>query len=200
MPGMDQPEPAGGAPAGALPLHDSARRMPAQLPTHSPAPSSVTVPLASVQAGSASMAAPTVTSGSDGFTFKVRYALGEYVVFMWQHTGYLIRRRRIGRFNTWSMMLKSTWSAAFHFVLQGRARHVYDFTIDQHGVVRTNGTGVTLVPWADVSAIRRYSRGYMMVLKRGTLPIPYRCLDVAQAAAMEVYAVRLREAARLQAR
>lgn len=184
MPGLDQPEPAGGAPAGALPLHDSARLMAAPSPALIP----MAVPLAA-----------TIAGASESLTFKVRYTLGEYIVFMWQHTGYLIRRRRIGRFNTLSMTLSSTWSAAFHFVMQGRARHEYEFTIDQHGVLRTHGSGVTLVPWSDVSAIRRYTRGYMMVLKRGTLPIPYRCLDVPQAAAMEVYAVRLREIARLQA-
>ena len=128
--------------------------------------------------------------------FKVRYALPEYVSFMWQHAGYLIRRRRIGRLATWWMLSKSTSSAAMNFVLQGRSRHMYDFQIDDHGIIRTSDTGVTLVPWADVSAIRRYSRGYMMVLKRGTLPIPFRCLSGAQAGVMDVFAAELRAAVR----
>ena len=128
--------------------------------------------------------------------FTVRYALPEYVSFMWQHAGYLIRRRRIGRLASWWMLSKSTSAAAMRFVVQGRARHVYDFTIDEHGIVRASGTGVTLVPWSDVSAIRRYSRGYMMVLKRGTLPIPFRCLDGVQAGAMDGFAVMLKAAAR----
>ena len=126
--------------------------------------------------------------------FTVRYALPEYVSFMWQHAGYLIRRRRIGRLATWWMLTKSTSAAAMHFVTQGRARHLYDFTIDEHGIIRTSGVGVTLVPWADVSAIRRYSPGYMMVLKRGTLPIPLRCLDGAQAGAMDGFAAMLKAA------
>ena len=124
--------------------------------------------------------------------FTVRYSLPEYVSFMWQHGGYLIRRRRMGRLVSLWLLFKSTSAAAMHFVTQGRARHLYDFTIDEHGIVRTNGTGVTLVPWSDVSAIRRYSRGYMLVLKRGTLPIPYRCLDGAQAGAMDALAGTLR--------
>ena len=123
--------------------------------------------------------------------FKVRYALPEYVSFMWQHAGYLIRRRRIGRLATWWMLAKSTSSAAMNFVVQGRSRHLYDFQIDDHGIIRTSSMGVTLVPWADVSAIRRYSRGYMMVLKRGTLPIPFRCLSLAQAGVMDVFAATL---------
>lgn len=128
--------------------------------------------------------------------FTVRYALPEYVSFMWQHAGYLIRRRRIGRLASWWMLFKSTSAAAMHFVIQGRSRHLYNFTIDTHGIIRTSGTGVTLVPWADVSVIRRYSRGYMMVLKRGTLPIPFRCLSGAQAGIMDVFAASLRGAAR----
>ncbi len=182
MPAMDQPEPAGGAPSGGLPHFESAHLPPVQ----------------GVQGMPVMPAMPLVAAAP--MAFKVRYTLGEYIVFMWQHCSYLIRRRRIGRWNTFWMTLKSTLSAALHFVLQGRSRHLYDFTIDDHGIVRANGIGVTLVPWCDVHSIRRYSRGYMMVLKRGTLPIPYRCLEVGHAAAMEVYAVRLREAARLQVR
>ncbi len=128
--------------------------------------------------------------------FKVRYALAEYVSFMWQHAGYLIRRRRIGRLATWWLLSKSTSAAAMHFVVQGRSRHLYDFTIDDHGIIRTSNTGVTLVPWADVSAIRRYSRGYMMVLKRGTLPIPFRCLSGAQSGTMDGFAATLKAARR----
>lgn len=133
---------------------------------------------------------------TEALHFKVRYALPEYVSFMWQHAGYLIRRRRIGRLATWWMLSKSTSAAAMNFVVQGRSRHLYDFIIDNHGIVRTSNTGVTLVPWADVSAIRRYSRGYMMVLKRGTLPIPFRCLSGAQARTMDIFAATLKTAAR----
>jgi hypothetical protein len=128
--------------------------------------------------------------------FTVRYALPEYVSFMWQHGGYLIRRRRIGRLASLWLLSRSTSAAAMHFVMQGRARHLYDFTIDAHGIIRTNGTGVTLVPWSDVSAIRRYTRGFMLVLKRGTLPLPFRCLDLAQTAAIEGFAATLKAARR----
>lgn len=131
---------------------------------------------------------------SEQLRFTVRYALPEYLSFMWQHGGYLIRRRRIGRVAGWWLLAKSTAAAGMHFVAQGRSRHLYEFTLDQHGLIRANGNGVTLVPWSDVSAIRRYTRGYMMILKRGTLPIPFRCLDLAQMAAMDAYAVTLKAA------
>ena len=126
---------------------------------------------------------------------SVRYTVVEYVSFMWQHAHYLIRRRRIQAPASWYMLLKSTWASAFHFVMQGRSRHTYKFAIDRHGIVRTGPGGVTLIGWEDVGAIRSYSRGRLMVLKRGTLPIPARCLTREQSDSLAGYAVWIREAA-----
>ncbi|MGZ8288150.1 MAG: YcxB family protein, partial [Telluria sp.] len=64
-----------------------------------------------------------------------------------------------------------------------------------HGIVRSCARGVTLIAWDDVIRIRRYRRGYLMVLKRGTLPIPYRCLGQREVAGMERYAEMLKLAA-----
>ena len=141
--------------------------------------------------------APVVTTGQAGLPvcdlhFFVRYSLGEYIGFMWQHGGYLIRRRHIRFPASLYLRLKSTLSAALHFVLLGRGRRTYEFTIDEHGIVRTSG-GVTLIDWADVTAVRTYSRGFMMVLKRGTLPIPFRCLNEAQQGAMRMLAQARRD-------
>jgi hypothetical protein len=125
--------------------------------------------------------------------FFVRYTLGEYISFMWQHGGYLIRRRRIRFPASLYLRLKSTLGAATHFILLGRGRRTYEFTIDQHGIVRTSG-GVTLIGWEDVTAVRSYTRGFMMILKRGTLPIPYRALSDAQMGAMKQLAAARRDA------
>lgn len=124
--------------------------------------------------------------------FSVRYGFWEYVGFMWQHAGYLIRRRRIAAPARWYMQLKSTWGAAFHFILQGRSRTTYQFTIDRHGIVRTGPGGVTLIAWTDVTGMRSYSRGRMLLLKRGTLPLPARCLNAAQSAGLAGYATWIR--------
>jgi hypothetical protein len=126
---------------------------------------------------------------------SVRYSLAEYISFMWQHARHLIRRRRIAAPASWYMLVKSTWSAALHFVLQRRSRYTYAFTIDQYGIVRTGPGGVTLISWNDVSAIRSYSRGRLLVLKRGTLPIPARCLDRDQSERLAGYASWVKSAA-----
>jgi hypothetical protein len=116
--------------------------------------------------------------------FAVRYRLGEYASFMWQHGRHLIRRRRVGFPAGWYLLVKSTATALLHFILLGRSRRTYEFTVDEHGIVRSSGTGVALIEWSDVEAVREYSRGPMLVLKRGTLPIPSRCLKPGQLAAL----------------
>lgn len=139
-------------------------------------------------------ASPSNPAGSAlcNLHFFVRYTLREYIGFMWQHGGFLIRRRRVRWPASLYLRIKSTASAALHFVLLGRGKRTYEFTIDQHGIVRTSG-GVTLIDWADVTAVRTYSRGFMMVLKRGTLPIPFRCLSEAQQRGMQILAQARRE-------
>lgn len=124
--------------------------------------------------------------------FFVRYTLGEYVSFMWQHGGFLIRRRRVRWPASLFLRLRSTLGAALNFVLLARGRRTYEFTIDEHGIVRTSG-GVTLIDWDDVAAVRTYSRGFMMVLKRGTLPIPFRCLSQQQTVTMRALAAARHE-------
>ena len=136
---------------------------------------------------------PMVGTKLGDLHFFVRYSLREYIGFMWQHGGFLIRRRRIRFPASLYLRLKSTLSAALHFVMLGRGRRTYEFTIDQHGIVRTSG-GVTLIGWEDVLSVRTYSRGFMMVLKRGTLPIPYRALSDGQTAAMKELAAARRDA------
>jgi hypothetical protein len=131
--------------------------------------------------------------------FWVRYTLLEYLGFMWEHGGYLIRRRRIRWPAGLYLRIKSTLSAALHFVLLRRGRRTYEFTIDQHGIVRTSDTGVSLIDWDDVSRIRTYSKGFMMVLKRGTVPIPFRCLSGNEVEALKGIAAA-RAAGELQLR
>jgi hypothetical protein len=129
---------------------------------------------------------PTVhpPAASHSLHFWVRYSLFEYLGFMWEHGGYLIHRRRIRFPAGLYLRIKSTLSAALHFILLGRGKRTYEFQIDQHGIVRTSDTGVSLIGWDDVIRIRTYTKGFMLVLKRGTLPIPFRCLSTDEIDAM----------------
>jgi hypothetical protein len=126
--------------------------------------------------------------------FLVRYSLGEYCAFMWQHAGYLVRRRRVGGIKGAWLRCKSTLTAALHFILLRRGSRTYEMTIDAHGIVRVSDSGVTLIGWDDVRLIRRYRNGFLMILKRGTLPIPYRCLSEGEIAELRTFATSLRSA------
>jgi hypothetical protein len=123
--------------------------------------------------------------------FLVRYTLAEYIGFMWQHAGFLIRRRRVGAFHSHYLRIKSTLTAALHFILLRRGSRTYEMTIDAHGIVRVSDSGVTLIGWDDVRLIRRYRNGFLMILHRGTLPIPYRCLNTDEIAALRGFATKL---------
>jgi hypothetical protein len=144
----------------------------------------------------AEIGAPGVTLAPAAMPFTlhffVRYTLGEYTGFMWQHAGWLIRRRRVGRVNGGYLRVKSTVTAALHFILLRRGSRTYEMTIDDHGILRVSDSGVTLIGWDDVRLIRRYRNGFLMVLQRGTLPIPYRCLSAADIAALRGFATTLR--------
>jgi hypothetical protein len=177
----NNPTPMGGGKAALVPDDESV--------------GSFGMPLESNAPGAAPVAA--ASAALCDLHFSVRYSLPEYVSFMWQHGGYLIRRRRIGAMASLYMRIKSTATAALHFVMLGRGKRTYEFDIDQHGIVRSTSDagGVTLIDWADVTAIRSYSRGFMMVLKRGTLPIPFRCLNTDGEATMRTYAAARKDAA-----
>jgi hypothetical protein len=138
-------------------------------------------------------------AASHSLHFWVRYSFVEYVRFMWEHGGYLIQRRHIAWPMGMWLRLKSTLSAALHFVLLGRGKRTYEFQIDQHGIVRTSDTGVSLIDWDDVQRIRTYTSGFMLVLKRGTLPLPFRCLTEDDVSALR-HIVEARAAGELQFR
>lgn len=56
------------------------------------------------------------------------------------------------------------------------------FTIDASGIERVTDLGTLKLAWRDIVAVRTYTRGYLLVLKNGALPIPFRCLAGTQAA------------------
>lgn len=66
------------------------------------------------------------------------------------------------------------------FLFKQRRMPRSDFVIDGAGIERTTKQGVLRRSWDEVTAVRRYSRGYLLMLRRGAIPIPFRCLDSGQ--------------------
>lgn len=54
------------------------------------------------------------------------------------------------------------------------------FTIDTAGIERVTALGTMVLGWDEIVAVRTYSRGYVLLMQRGGLPIPLRCLSAAQ--------------------
>jgi hypothetical protein len=66
------------------------------------------------------------------------------------------------------------------FLLKRRRMPVCEFAIDRSAIARSSRAGEFRRGWEEVTAVRSYSRGYLLLFKRGALPIPFRCLDPAQ--------------------
>lgn len=55
------------------------------------------------------------------------------------------------------------------------------FSIDAGGIRRESARVCLSLTWDDIDAVRTYRRGYLLLLERGALPIPFRCLSAGQA-------------------
>lgn len=69
----------------------------------------------------------------------------------------------------------------------GRCR----FRIDAEGISRTTRRGTSTVRWAQVRAVRRYRRGYLVELASGAIPLPFRVFDVGMRTRFEAFAADL---------
>ncbi|HYD81543.1 MAG TPA: YcxB family protein [Paucimonas sp.] len=133
-------------------------------------------------------------------TFSVSYTLREYLSFAREHGAALLaeRRRREGKpvpygqefrlpFHVrWAINL----SSSIAFYLKHRQMPVCDFAIDERSIRRVAANGRLIVPWAEVVAIHRYSRGYLVARSNGAMPLPFRCLNPEQATLLEELVVK----------
>jgi len=61
-----------------------------------------------------------------------------------------------------------------------RRRAACRIVIDGSGITRVAAAGDKSWAWRDVRDVRAYTRGYLLFLPTGAIPIPYRCLDDGQ--------------------
>jgi hypothetical protein len=66
------------------------------------------------------------------------------------------------------------------FLFKKRRMPACSFRIDGAGIERTSRTGTFARAWQDVTAVRRYRRGYLLTYDKGAVPIPLRCMDQGQ--------------------
>lgn len=66
------------------------------------------------------------------------------------------------------------------FFVKKRRMPLCEFTIDRTAIARQSKGGAFRRGWDEVTAVRSYSRGYLVCFRRGAVPIPFRCLDGGQ--------------------
>ena len=127
-------------------------------------------------------AAPPATQA---IRFDVVYTLREYLDFVRDHLAFVLRRRVGPLAGAWVALIGTPI-----FLVKKHRMPRCAFRIDAHGIERETATGTLARSWAQVQAVRRYRRGYLVLLERGAMPIPLRCLDRAQEAALRRWAAQ----------
>ena len=120
----------------------------------------------------------------------VSYGLREYLRFLREHLNVLLLERAAkksrqvstaGRLVTWLLLLVIAPPVFLYKVVRvGKCR----FTIDSTNIVRASKIGELVIPWSTVTAVHCYEPGYLIAMKVGAVPIPYRVFNAEQAAEM----------------
>jgi hypothetical protein len=66
------------------------------------------------------------------------------------------------------------------FYMKKRRMPVCAFHIDADGIERTTRTGRMACRWDEVKAVRRYRQGYLVIMEKGAMPIPFRCMTAME--------------------
>ncbi len=123
-----------------------------------------------------------------GMRLNLQLKLGDYLPLALSHARWLMQRKRVGAATAALVRPAFGALAAFDFALRRRKVGPCTLTFDADGIVRAGRDGDLRVAWSDVRALRTYARGYLLLLKRGALPIPYADLTREQRSAMTAYA------------
>lgn len=130
--------------------------------------------------------------------FSVSYSLSEYLSIVQDHApsalaAYYSQRgkplRRMPRLL--NCLLIPAASVVFYF--KKRRMPVCDFTISSERIERVTQDGVLEIPWSDVVAVQRYTRGYVIQKSKGSVPLPYRCLSRDKTKLLEAFIQRWSE-------
>jgi hypothetical protein len=82
------------------------------------------------------------------------------------------------------------------FLFRQRRMPLCAFTIDGTAVAHRSARGEFRRGWDEVTGVRSYRRGYLLLFARGALPIPFRCLDSDQLQRLRALALARRAGGR----
>ncbi|HIY71465.1 MAG TPA: YcxB family protein [Candidatus Luteimonas excrementigallinarum] len=113
--------------------------------------------------------------------FSVRYRLGEYLVFVTEHsfeTEEALSATR-GATRLLAQLFQRTVASVAFLHKMSRLGEC-DFVITAAGLSRRTKLGTSSVPWSSVKAVHTCTPGYLVELQQGAVPIPFRVLDQQQ--------------------
>ncbi|HEY0953614.1 MAG TPA: YcxB family protein [Roseateles sp.] len=129
---------------------------------------------------------------SPALTFRVSYSLSEYLSIVRDHVpdalaSYEAEQGKPLTRNPGLLKLLLVPMLCIGFAIKKLQMPVCSFLIDADGIRRTTRLGTLEVPWADVVAVHRYTRGYLIRKTGGAMPLPYRCLTSADQQLLESF-------------
>lgn len=113
--------------------------------------------------------------------FSVTYRLREYLDFVTEHsfdTEEALRSTRGLKRHLIKMAQRAIATIGF-FYKMSRVGPCH-FVIDVAGLNRRSKNGEGSVPWSRVKAVHTYTRGFLVELESGAMPIPFRVLSDQQ--------------------
>ncbi|HEY4530522.1 MAG TPA: YcxB family protein [Luteimonas sp.] len=120
---------------------------------------------------------------SERLEFSVRYRLGEYLAFVTEHgfaTEAALRETRGATRMLAQAFQRAVASLAYTYKMSRVGR--CHFVVTASGLSRRTRLGTSSIEWSSVRAVHTYTRGYLVELQQGAVPIPFRVLDARQRA------------------
>jgi len=138
--------------------------------------------------------------------FSVSYSLNEYLSFVQDHAAVVLAKEAVAKGKvpkTKPSALTRGMIAMFAsimFLIKKHRMPVCEFEISEQEIRRRTADGELVVAWAEVLAVHKYSRGYLVEKKSGAMPLPYRSLSAEQASELALLIQRHEGAQRAPAR
>ncbi len=123
-------------------------------------------------------------------TFTVSYTLSEYLGILANHVCAHISstaKRPPTRVSRWIVYASLAVLGPPLFFFKRRAMPTLSFTFDASGIERVSAAGTQRHPWCEVKAVKRYTKGYLLLFADQGMPIPHRCLNANQSSVLRAF-------------
>ena len=115
-------------------------------------------------------------------TLLVNYKLSEYLKVLRDFFPIMMRRdselkckrfKGVRWYHNTLILIMAPPMFAFKKIVVGTC----SFTIDEEGISRKSKTGKKVIPWTSVLEVHELTEAYLIELKEGALPLPFRCFN-----------------------